>query len=228
MTRPWETLERVETGDGPLELRRRRGPDERGPGDFLIVLAGRILMNSAADRSEAALAEHGCAALAAQGDARVLIGGLGMGITLRAALDRLPQTATVQVAELHPVIARWCRGPLAPVSGRGLADPRVALFLGDVATCIGRAAAGPPNERFDAILLDLYGGPGGVDDPVFGSAALGLGRGALRRSGVLACWSEAPEPRFEKRLQRAGFDVTRHRAGRGGRRHAITVATATP
>ena len=110
MTRPWRTLATVPTDEGPLEL-RQRGDDE-----FLIVIAGRVLMTSAARRSEEALATLGCAAIARTGAPRVLIGGLGMAYTLRAALDALPATAKVVVAELNPVVADWCRGPMAALT----------------------------------------------------------------------------------------------------------------
>jgi spermidine synthase len=222
MTRPWQTVDQAETDAGRLELRRR------GEGDFLITLAGRVLMNSRNQRSERALRELGCAHLRASPRARVLIGGLGMGITLRSVLDRLAPDASVTVAELNPVVAEWCDGPLASLNRRALADPRVNLHRGDVSDVI-REAAQQARARFDAILLDLYEGPHpGThphEDPCYGSLALERSRAALHRGGVLGVWGDQPDRAFEQRLRRAGFEVHRERPGRGGRRHAVTLAT---
>jgi len=223
VTRPWQTLDRFDGEAGPIELRRR------GEREFLITLAGRVLMNAAASRSEQALARIACAELAAREAPRVLIGGLGMGCTLRAALDALPATARVVVVELHEAIDRWCRGPLAPLTGGAVLDPRVALRFGDVADAI-REAAAPGGERFDAVLLDLYEGPHPASQPRghphYGEAALARTRRALRAAGVLAVWSEDPDPLFERALARAGFAARRARPGRGGRRHVVYVARA--
>jgi spermidine synthase len=210
MALPWTTVERVATREGPLELRRRGG-------DFLITIAGRVLMTSAARRSEEELARL---ALAGRPDARVLLGGLGMGFTLRAALDALSPAGRVVVCELTPEVAAWCRGPLAGLTGDALADPRVELRLEDVARAIrARSAA------YDAIVLDLYEGPNAAtqrdDDPFYGDAALAAARQALRPRGVLAVWSEDPDAAFEQRLASAGFATARHRIGKGGRRHVV-------
>jgi spermidine synthase len=222
--RPWKIVETVETEAGPLELRRR------GPGDFLITIDGRVLMNSAARRSEEALARIACAGLPDRPDVRILIGGLGMGITLRAALDALRSDARVVVAELHAAVVAWCRGPLAAVAGDALRDPRVRVVCDDVAARIARSAGDPGGERFDAILLDLYEGPRaaapGRGEAFYGGRALATTRRALAPGGRFAVWSEEPDPAFERRLRRAGFAVTTHRPGRGGRRHAVIVATA--
>jgi spermidine synthase len=225
MTRPWETLDRVETDDGPLELRTR------GPADFLITLSGRVLMNSSARRSEEALAEVACAALEGRVAPGVLIGGLGMGCTLRAALDALPADATLVVAELNEVVWRWCRGPLAELTDASVEDPRVEVRLGDVARVI-EAAARPGGERFDAIVLDLYEGPHPATQPAehphYGPAALARTRRALSPPGLLAIWSEDPDAAFERRLRGAGFAVERKRPGRGGRRHVVYLARSAP
>ena len=210
------TLERVETADGTLELRRR------GERDFLILLDGRVLMNSAAHRSEQALASEACAQLEARPRPSLLIGGLGMGFTLRAALDALPPDARVRVVELHPCVVAWCRGVLAPLTGSAALDPRVAIELGDVGARIRRAAAA--GERFDAILLDLYTGPGG-GEACFEAGMLAATRAALAPGGVYAVWSERPDPAFERRLRAAGFAALRSRPGRGGLRHAVYTAT---
>ncbi len=221
MTRPWQILDALDTEAGPLEL-RRRGADE-----FLILLGGRVLMNSAARRSEEALARIACDAIAGRAAPRVLIGGLGMGCTLRAALDALPAAARVVVAELHEVVLRWCRGPLAVLTGEAVADPRVEVRVADVASVI-REAAEPHRARLDAVLLDLYEGPHPPsqprDHPHYGAAALARTRSALRRDGVLAVWSEDPDGAFERALGRAGFSVERQRPGRGGRRHVVYTA----
>jgi spermidine synthase len=211
-------VERVETRDGALELRRR------GERDFLILLDGRILMSSAAHRSEQALASQACARLAGRVNPSLLIGGLGMGFTLRAALDALPADARICVAELHACVVEWCRGVLAPLTGGAALDPRVTIELGDVGALIRRAARG--GDRFDAILLDLYTGPGG-GEVCFEPGMLAAARAALARGGVYAVWSEQPDPAFEKRLRAAGFDAVRSRPGRGGLRHAVYTATAS-
>jgi len=216
LTRPWVTLERVETAHGTLELRRR------GERAFLILLAGRVLMNSSAHRSEQALAAEACARLAGRPAPSLLIGGLGMGFTLRAALDALPPAASVRVAELHACVVDWCRGALAPLTGGAVLDPRVRIELGDVGERIRSAAAA--GQRFDAILLDLYTGPGG-DEPCFQAGMLTATRAALAAGGLYAVWSERPDPDFERRLRAAGFAVQRSRPGRGGLRHAVYTAT---
>jgi spermidine synthase len=202
---PWKTLATVETAEGPLQLRQR--------GDtFLIVIGGRVLMTSAERRSEEALATLALAELRAK-NPRVLIGGLGMAYTLRAALDALPAGASVTVAELTPAIEAWCRGPLGPLTNHAVADPRVRVVIDDVSRVIANAEAG----SFDAILLDLYEGPNAAtqrkDDPFYGAAALARSRAALAPDGVLAVWSEDPDAAFEKRFASAGFGVTTQRLG---------------
>jgi spermidine synthase len=223
VTRRWETLASAERSEGLLELRRR------GESELVITIGGRVLMNSAAHRSEAALAELACRPIAGLPRPRVLIGGLGMGYTLRAALGVLPRRASVTVAEIDPVIVEWCRGPLAEPAGRALDDQRVTIEIGDVAAAIARAAA-VGGGGFDAILLDLYEGPRtaahGRDDPLYGRAALARVRAALNPGGVFAVWSEEPDAAFESRLGGAGFTWERSRPGRGGPRHAIYLAAA--
>ena len=218
VTRPWTTLDSVETPDGRLELRRR------GADDYLITLAGRVLMNSQASRSETALGELAALSAAASDHPRVLIGGLGMGCTLRAALDALPAAAEVLVCELNEVVVRWCDAELAPLTDHAAADPRVRIEVGDVAD---RIAGSRPGE-FDAIALDLYEGPhaghGAARDPLFGVAALANARRALRSRGVFAIWSEHRDAAFERRLHAAGFSFEVQRPGRGGLRHAVYLA----
>jgi spermidine synthase len=203
---PWKTLATVATAEGALELR------QRGEREFLIVIDGRVLMTTRDRRSEQALATLACAALT--GRPRVLIGGLGMAYTLRAALDVLPAGAEVVVAELTPAVDAWCRGPLAPLTGAAVLDPRVAVVIDDVAAVI----AGAPRGRYDAILLDLYEGPHAAtqraDDPFYGHAALGRSHAALAPGGSLAVWSEEPDEAFARRFAAAGFDVATHRLGK--------------
>lgn len=228
MARPWVALERVATPRGELELRRR------GAADYLITLAGRVVMTSAARRSEEMLGARAAEALEGRRAPRVLLGGLGMGFTLRAALDRLPVDARVHVAELNREVIAWCRGPLAPLTAGALSDPRVEVAAQDVVDLIAHAALVARRggaARLDAIVLDLYEGPrtgsGAARDPVYGERALARARAALAPGGVLAVWGEAPDRGFERRLASAGFRVARQRAGRGGRRHAVYLALAS-
>ncbi len=222
MARPWTTLDRIATAEGVLELRRRGE-------EFLITVAGRVLMASAAHRSEAVLAESACARLAGRTRPRVLCGGLGMGFTLRAALDALPSDGSVTVAELNPVVVRWCRGPLAELTGRAVDDPRVRVEVVDVADQIARAAAAGGPSAYDAIVLDLYEGPressGGPSDPFYGRRALATTRKALAPGGVFAVWSEDADDAFERRLAAAGFTVEHLRPKSGGPRHLVYLAS---
>jgi spermidine synthase len=139
---------------------------------------------------------------------------------LRAALDVLPQSARVVVAELNPAVVEWCRGPLAVLTDGAVADPPVTVAIGDVAAHVAGARA-----AYDAILYDLYEGPHAAtqaaDDPLYGPSALARVKAALRPGGVFAVWGEEPDARFEARLQAAGFRAEKHRAGRGGRAHAV-------
>lgn len=217
MTRPWQTLESVDTAEGKLELRRR------GDTDFLIVIGGRVLMTSSAHRSEDALARLAADRLGKKSGLRVLIGGLGMAYTLRAALDAFPKDARVAVAELNPVVAEWCKGPLAVLTNGAATDPRTEVILDDVAAVIARAAQ--KGGVYDAILLDLYEGPNAAsqrkDDPFYGAAALNKSHAALAPGGILAVWSEDPDAAFAKRFAAAGFAVTTQRPAQGGRTHVV-------
>ena len=210
---PWKTRATVTTAEGVLQLR------QRGEREFLIVIDGRVLMTSSDRRSEEGLATLACKALTAARP-RVLIGGLGMAYTVRAALDVLPATAEIVVAALTPAVEDWCRGPLAPLTADALADPRVRVVIGDVAAVITDA---PPGHH-DAIILDLYEGPHAAtqraDDPFYGRAALARSRAALAPGGVLAVWSEDPDDAFARRFTAAGFDVATHRLG-ANRNHIV-------
>jgi spermidine synthase len=210
-TKPWVTLASAPTAEGLLELRKR------GESEFLIVIGGRVLMNSASQRSEQALAEL---ALADRVAKTVIVGGLGMGFTLRAALDKVGPDARVIVGELDPTIVEWCQGPLASASGHALEDPRVEIVLGDAEALIARS------RSIDAIMLDLYEGPY-ESRGCFGARGLLEIRRALAPTGMLAVWSEDPAPGFVGRLERAGFAAKAHRAG-SNRRHFVYCAAPRP
>jgi spermidine synthase len=216
--KPWQTLERVDTPEGQLELRKR------GDRDFLITIGGRVLMTSAAHRSEDDLAHLACAAMIPRPRPRVLLGGLGMGYTLRAALDRLPPAAEVTVVDINAAVVAWCQGPLADLTQRAVDDRRVRVVVDDVARVIASARQG----ETDAILLDLYEGPrpgrAAARDPLYGDQAVDAAWSALRGGGVLAVWSEEADESYDGRLHQRGFEVTTHRGGgRGGRAHIVYV-----
>ncbi|NTV50000.1 MAG: spermidine synthase [Geobacteraceae bacterium] len=222
MAQPWKTIERIATDEGALELR------QRGERDFIITIGPQILMNSLANRSEVVLGQIGCSHLKEIENPRVLVGGLGMGFTLKATLDSLPATATVIVAELNPTVHEWCRGPLAVLTDNAVKDPRVTVEICDVASRIRQTALNGGEQRFDAIILDLYRGPHAKthhsDDPLYGSRAIENMCAALNPCGTVAVWGENYDESFEKRLRSAGFTVTIDRPGRGGLRHAVFLA----
>lgn len=220
MAQPWKIIDRFVTDDeGDLELR------QRGEKDFLISVGSQILMNSRQQLSEIALGQLGCAGLRQRSAARVLVGGLGMAITLRAVLDELAEDAEVVVAELNPKIVDWCRGPLAALTDAAALDHRVTIHPGDVTRLIASTASGDPAKHFDAIILDLYRGPhhktDRINDPIYGSRAIERSRDALRAKGTFAVWGENYDEGFFKRLTAAGFTTRCERPGRGGYRHAV-------
>jgi len=196
--------------------------------DFMIVLERNELMNSRMSGSEEALATMTCERLEGRKAPHLLIGGYGMGFTLRAALAMLGKDATLTVAELVPEIIAWARGPMEALAAGCLDDPRVKLVHGDVAKVI-EAAPG----RYDAILLDVDNGPDGLtrdqNDRLYSSRGLAIARTALRPGGILAVWSAAPDNVFARRLDEAGFSVeevaVRARANGKGPRHVIWFAT---
>jgi spermidine synthase len=221
--KPWELLGETRTPDGRLMALTRRG------GEWVIHADGKSLMSSRMHGSEEALASFGCRGLAGSEEPTVLVGGLGMGFTLRATLDVLPADASVVVAELVPAIAEWNRGALGGLAHHPLEDPRVRLELADVGDVL-RASTG----AFDAVLLDVDNGPSAFTTE--GNAGLYDDRGlaaafaALRPEGTLAVWSAREDRKFEQRLRHAGFRVeaqrVRARGKRGGPRHVIFLGTA--
>jgi spermidine synthase len=219
---PWENLDTASIpGDGGTLRLRRRGTE------YAIMLGQNELMNSRLSGSEEALATLACGRIASRRAPHVLIGGLGMGFTLRAALGALPPGAAVTVAELVPAVAAWARGPLAGVFDGILDDPRVTLREVDVARAIGERPA-----AWDAILLDVDNGPDGLtrasNDRLYDPAGLGAAYAALRPGGVLAVWSAGPDRSFGRRLHDAGLSVeevaTRANGRKGGARHVIWLA----
>ncbi|MGB3844632.1 MAG: spermidine synthase [Sphingopyxis sp.] len=197
--------------------------------DYFVTLGHSELMTSRMSGSEEALADLACDRLREQTAPHLLIGGYGMGFTLRAALARLGADGRVTVAELVPEIIDWARGPMAALTAGCLDDPRVEVVLDDVGAVIGGAS-----RRYDAILLDVDNGPDGLtregNDRIYSMAGLARVRGALRPGGVLAIWSAAPDARFTRRLKDAGFAVeevpVRARSSGKGGRHIIWFARA--
>lgn len=197
----------------------------RRDSDFVIALGGNELMNSRVSGSEEALALMTHERLSARAAPHFLIGGYGMGFTLRAALGALGPDARVTVVELVPGIIDWARGPMAALTAGCLDDPRVTLIAGDVADQIGAG-------RFDAILLDVDNGPDGLsrahNEWLYSLAGLSAAKAALKPGGILAIWSAAPDERFTRRLRHTGFkvDETMVRAhGNKGARHVIWFAS---
>jgi spermidine synthase len=196
---------------------------------FSIKIPGRgDLMNSRTHGSEKALADLACERLVGKEKPRLLIGGLGMGFTLAAALKTIGPGAEVVVAELVPEVVSWNRTLIGAPAGHPLADPRSNVHVGDVADVIRQEVRG-----FDAILMDVDNGPEGLvrrkNDWLYSPAGLRATRAALRPRGVLAVWSASPDRTFSKRLQQAGFDVREHvvrphRAGKGPRHHIWIAA----
>ncbi len=227
MALPWKIVDRFTNArNDTLELHRR------GEGDFLLFLDGRVLMNSRAQRSEIALGRLGCRPWQNHPAPRVLVGGLGMGFTLRAVLDSLPATAEVVVAELNRGIVDWCRGPLAGLTDNALSDRRVTIEIGDVADLIRRYTRLKEKGGFNAIILDLYRGPHAYtdkkEDLLYGSRAIERFRAALQPGGTLAVWGENYDEGFFGRLSKGGFTVTCERPGKGGYRHVVFLSTKNP
>lgn len=216
--KPWELLGQTRAPDGAdLALTLRSG-------EYVILANGKSLMSSRMHGSEEALATFAWARIRGRQEPRVLIGGLGMGFTLRATLDLLPEDGEVVVAELLPAVVEWNRGPLGPLAGHPLKDRRVRVEQGDVAATLGSSVG-----AFDAILLDVDNGPAAFatsgNAGLYNDAGLAAARTALRDDGVLAVWSAREDRKFEQRLRYAGFRVdverVRGRLKKGGPRHTI-------
>jgi len=192
--------------------------------ELVIRVDGRELMGSRTHGSEEALFDLAYDRMGPRPKARVLVGGLGMGFTLAAALRRAGPDARVVVAELVPAVIRWNRGPLAEEAGRPLDDPRAELREGDVADLIRR-----PKKLWDAILLDVDNGPAALTQAsngwLYSAVGLEASYAALAPGGILGVWSAAPDAGFTRRLKRAGFEVevvgVRARGAKGGRRHVV-------
>lgn len=217
---PWIELDRVPTpsGNGELSLHRRGA-------EYSIRIGYDELMNSRVHGSEEALASLAFAALARR-NVRVLVGGLGMGFTLAAAIAEAGPQAAIEVVELSSAVVEWNRGELGECAGRPLDDPRVSVTIADVC----RALRSSP-EPYDAILLDVDNGPDGLtesgNDWLYSERGLAATLQATNPGGVVCYWSAGPDERFTRRLQRAGFsvDVERVRArGKRGAKHTIWVA----
>lgn len=219
--KPWKTIDRAQApGGGELVLQERDGT-------FAIRVGGVELMSSRTHGSEEQMAHLALAEVARRKQApRVLVGGLGMGFTLRAVLGLLSPKGRVVVAELSKSVVEWNRGPLAHLADRPLDDPRVSVEERDVVEVLRIAAGG---ERFDAILLDVDNGPVALttaaNAKLYDGRGVALCREALMPYGALVVWSAGPEHRYLERLKKAGLraesrDVTKH-----GRRHTLFVAT---
>ena len=223
--KPVQLLGQALSRDGTV-LKLIRRDDE-----FIILANGKSLMSSRMHGSEEALATLACGRARVLERPAVLIGGLGMGFTLRAALDLLPAGATVVVAEIVPAVVEWNRGPLGPLAGEPLNDPRVRVEIDDVAITLSARRG-----QFDAVLLDVDNGP----EAFAGSNNAGLydDRGiagvfaALKREGILAVWSAREDRKFEQRLRHGRFDVeverVRGRLKQGGPSHTIFLARKSP
>jgi spermidine synthase len=217
--KPWEILARAPAPDGGEFVLHHRD------GEFVIRVRGQELMSSRVHGSEEEMARLASAALGGIANPRVLIGGLGLGYTLRATLDALGAGAQVAVAELAEAIVEWNRGPLAPLAGRPLEDPRARVEISDVRHVM---RGGAP---WHAILLDVDNGPAALtrasNASLYDSPGLAAVHAALVPGGVLVVWSAGPDDRFTARLAQAGFLAETHpvRAGKGrGTRHTLFVA----
>ena len=220
---PWQRIDTTTIPGSTQRLRLLQRGDE-----FSIRGDSFELMNSRQHASEDALARLACGCLTGRSNLSMLIGGLGMGFTLAAALKEIGADSRVEVAELVPAVVRWNRGPLAGLAGNPLSDGRVTVHETDIAGMLKSAAA-----VYDAILFDVDNGPNGLtrkeNDWLYGPEGLKAAYTALRPGGVLAVWSVAPDSNFSLRLRRAGFSVEEvlspAREMRKGGRHIIWLAS---
>jgi spermidine synthase len=216
--KPWELLGQTRTPEGEDMTLMRQDTE------YVILANGRSLMSSRMHGSEEALATLACRRLRAIDGPRVLVGGLGMGFTLRATLDVLAPDATVVVVELVPAVVEWHKGPLGPLANHPLKDTRVVVEVGDVGATL---RANP--EQFDAVLLDVDNGPAAFtashNSGLYDDRGLAAARAALKAGGTLAVWSAWEDRKFEQRLRYGGFTVSvermRARLKKGGPRHTV-------
>ena len=223
---PWLQIDTTRVPGADVELRlMRRGAE------FSMMLGQNELMNSRLSGSEEALATLACRRIDGVKRPHLLIGGLGMGFTLRAALAVLDAQARITVAELVPAVIAWARGPMADIFGDSLTDPRADIRAADVVEIIKASTS-----AFDAILLDVDNGPEALirkaNDALYDLKGLQSIRRALRPGGILAVWSSGPNPAFSKRLGAADFEVNevglRATTMRSGAHHVIWFATKPP
>jgi len=220
---PWMEIDSARVPGSEVELRLMRRGD-----DFSMMLGPNELMNSRLSGSEEALATLACRRIQTVKRPHLLIGGLGMGFTLRAALAVLGPEARIMVAELVPAVIAWARGPIAHLFGDSLEDPRASIREADAVDVIRSHVS-----AFDAILLDVDNGPEGLirkaNDALYDCNGLRAVHRALRHGGVLAVWSSGPNPAFSIRLRNAGFKVdevnVRATTKRKGARHVIWFGT---
>ncbi len=225
LMKPWELVGETRTPDGTLLALTRRDRE------YVILANGKSLMSSLMHGSEEALATIGCRRARMGARPCVLVGGLGMGFTLRATLDALLPEATVVVAELLPAVVEWNRGVLAPLADHPLKDRRVEVIIGDVADTLTSSRG-----RFDAVLLDVDNGPGAftasANDVLYSDAGIAAIKGALKDGGVVGVWSARDDRKFEQRLRYGGFDVdverVRARLKKGGPRHTLFLGYKRP
>lgn len=219
---PWKLLATAPMPGGDDELSLLcRGED------YVIRLQGLDLMTSRVHGSEDALASLACAPLTERPGVRVLVGGLGMGYTLAAALQHLGPDAVVEVAELVAAVVEWNRGPLGHLAGEPLDDPRTRIRQTDLAALLRTE-----NNAYDAIMNDVDNGPDGLlraeNRWLYSPRGLTATMRALRPGGVLTVWSVGPDREFTRRLTEAGFKVrtqrVRDRGGLKGRHHNIWIA----
>ena len=220
-----ELLGQTYSPDGTVMKLIRRGDE------YIILASGKSLMSSRMHGSEDALAAFACQRARALEQPSVLIGGLGMGFTLRASLDLLPPRAMVVVAELVPAVVEWNRGPLGPLAEQPLKDPRVRIEIGDVAVTLSSCPG-----QFDAVLLDVDNGPAALtasnNAGLYDYPGIAAARAALKTDGVLAVWSAREDRKFEQRLRHGRFAVqverVRGRLKKGGPRHTIFLGHKSP
>lgn len=219
---PLELLDTAPLPDGGELRLMQRGQD------YMILFGRNELMSSRLRGSEEALATLSCERIRDRPKPKILIGGLGMGFTLRQAIKELPPRAGIVVGELVPKIVAWAKGPLAHIFGDCLDDPRVDVQIDDIHALIAEA-----DQGYDAILLDVDNGPDGLihaeNDRLYSKSGLRSAKAALTPGGVLAIWSAYPDNAFAQRLRTAGFDVeemkVRGRGGKKGAHHIIWLAT---